>query len=161
VPLGGPSAADCRVRVPVTREWELADLVPTGRSHVLERPWAWIQGQRFGDLELDNVFGGLGYDIGQAVGEIHDPGAGRSLLLRFGDAFRECVLYIPPHREALCIEPYTCVPDPIRLADAGIDAGLAVLAPGERRVYSVSMEIAAKQEPGDDDMWSKVHRSAC
>jgi aldose 1-epimerase len=161
VPLGGPAAAECKIRVPVTQEWELENLVPTGRSHVLERPWAWTQGQRFGDLALDNVFGGLGSEIGRTTGEIHDPGVGRSLLIRFGDAFRAAVLYIPPHREALCIEPYTCIPDPIRLAEQGIDAGLAVLAPGQRRLYSVEMEIAARSEPEDDELWRRVHRSAC
>jgi aldose 1-epimerase len=161
VPLGGPAADACTVRVPVTREWELENLVPTGGSHAIERPWAWSEGQRLGGLTLDNVFGGLAFQEGHAAGEIHDPGAGRSLFVRFGSAFRECVLYIPPHREALCIEPYTCVPDPIRLTDAGLDAGLAVLPPGERRTYAITMEIAAKHEADDDNLWQRVHRAAC
>ena len=42
-----------------------------------------------------------------AAASVHDPGSGRTMTLTFDSAFRECVFYIPRHRQALCIEPYT------------------------------------------------------
>jgi aldose 1-epimerase len=49
----------------------------------------------------------------------------------FDDFFRACVVFNPPHRQAICIEPYSCIPNAYALAERGIDAGLRVLAPGE------------------------------
>jgi aldose 1-epimerase len=46
-------------------------------------------------------------------------------------AFREAVVFTPPHRKAFCIEPYTCTTDAINLQQRSVDAGLLVLQPGE------------------------------
>jgi aldose 1-epimerase len=51
--------------------------------------------------------------------------------MTFGPEFPACVVYNPPHREAICIEPYTAVPDAFALESRGIAAGLRVLKPGE------------------------------
>jgi aldose 1-epimerase len=45
-------------------------------------------------------------------------------------AFRELVLFTPPHRNAVAIEPYTCVTDAINLFYRGIDSGWQELLPG-------------------------------
>jgi len=47
------------------------------------------------------------------------------------------VVYNPPHREAFCIEPYTCVPDPFALEARG----LRVLAPGEQFQARIDIEV--------------------
>ena len=52
------------------------------------------------------------------------------MSIQFDECFRECVVYNPPHREAICIEPYTCAPDAFHLMARGIDTGLRVLEPG-------------------------------
>jgi aldose 1-epimerase len=56
--------------------------------------------------------------------------------------FRESVLFIPVHRQAICVEPYTCATDAINLREKNIDAGLRQLAPGEtwRGVVEVRWE---------------------
>ena len=41
------------------------------------------------------------------------------------------MIFTPPHREAVCLEPYTCITDAINLHQQGKDAGLLVLSPGE------------------------------
>ena len=41
------------------------------------------------------------------------------------------MVYNPPHRQAICIEPYTCLPNPFELERQGIDTGLSVLPPGK------------------------------
>ena len=46
--------------------------------------------------------------------------------------FREIVLFTPPHRNAVCVEPYTCVTDAVNLQANGVDAGWRELAPEEQ-----------------------------
>ncbi len=68
---------------------------------------------------------------GRVMCRIIDPDNGRRLLVVFDSLFRECVVFNPPHREAVCIEPYTCAPDAFSLEARGIPSGLRVLQPGE------------------------------
>lgn len=130
LPLGGPSAADCLVGLPVTSRWELDQMLPTGNKFYLDDTSLWMGGQRFAELTLDDVFSDLKFHDGWAEARWHDPHSGRSVVCRFDDAFRECVVYTPPHREAICIEPYTCVPNAAELTERGINAGLRILPPG-------------------------------
>jgi aldose 1-epimerase len=60
-----------------------------------------------------------------------DPQAGLQVAQVTDDAFREAVVYTPPGRSCICIEPYTCVTDAVHLAEQGIDGGWRVLEPGE------------------------------
>ena len=55
----------------------------------------------------------------------------RCLEVAFDDHFSQCVVYNPPHREAICIEPYTCLPDQFAMAEQGIIAAPQTLAPGQ------------------------------
>lgn len=142
LPLGGPSAADCIVRLPVASRWELVDLLPTGRKLPLDDPQRWQAGRPFGTLVLDDVFGDLVFQEGFATASIHDPHSGRTVTCRFDAAFRECVVYTPPHREAICIEPYTCVPGAAELSSRGIDAGLKIVPPGERLTARFQIELS-------------------
>jgi aldose 1-epimerase len=48
-------------------------------------------------------------------------------------------VYNPPHREAVCIEPYTTIPDAFTLAERGIEPHLKVLAPG--KTFRTRIEI--------------------
>jgi aldose 1-epimerase len=140
VPLAASSQAeDCVVRLPVTQHWQLRDMLPTGEKNAWPQAKAYAAGMRFGDLALDDVFAGLTFAGDECRAEIADPG-GRTLTIAWDRAFRECVVYTPPHREAICIEPYTCVPGALTLAERGIDAGLQILAPGES--FSARMKIS-------------------
>ena len=73
---------------------------------------------------FDDVFRGLRSPTGNAKRRFTIRQAAASVTQRFDETFRECVVYTPPHREAICIEPLTCVPDCFDLAKQGIDAGL-------------------------------------
>jgi aldose 1-epimerase len=73
---------------------------------------------------------------------MEDSANGRRLVMTFDSAFATAVVYNPPHRQAISIEPYTCVPDPFSLAHRGIDSGLQVLAPGE--TFSAAITIAVE-----------------
>ena len=142
VPLGGSSAEACRVRLPVRSSWELVDMNPTGRKLPLDDTSRFQQGQLFGEMTYDTVFSDLVPSDGRCEATIDDPESSRRVLLTFDSAFRECVVYTPPHREAICIEPYTCVPDPFRLERLGIPAGLRVLAEGESFQTHMEIEVA-------------------
>lgn len=62
------------------------------------------------------------------IGHVHRPG---TLAVEADPAFRELLLFTPPHRKALAVEPYTCTSDAANLKARGIDSGWQVLAPGE------------------------------
>jgi aldose 1-epimerase len=131
VPLvKGSSAADCIVQLPVTKQWELVDMLPTGRLLDWPEAEAYAAGVPFGPLRLDDAFAGLQSSGPMGSASIADP-AGPKLSIAWDKSFRELIVFTPPHGEALCIEPYTCVPGAIGLQEKGIDAGLRVLAPGE------------------------------
>jgi aldose 1-epimerase len=132
LPLGVAGRADdCRVTVPVAEYWELQNMLPTGRRLPATERADLAKTMRFADMRLDDVFTGLTTAGGEVRSTVEDPHSGRRLELVFDAAFRECVVYNPPHREAVCIEPYTCVPDEYELQAGGIDAGLRVLDAGE------------------------------
>ena len=131
VPLGGKAANDCRVQLPVTKRWELVDMLPTGTTLPVENAERFWAGLPFEDMAFDDVFAGLEFDEDLCTCRIVDPHSGLRLQVQFDRAFRECVVYNPPHREAVCIEPYTCVPNASELQAAGVDSGWRVLQPGE------------------------------
>jgi aldose 1-epimerase len=165
VPLGGAKAEDCIVQLPVTERWELKDMLPTGRRLAVSDAAQLQQGMRYGELQLDDAFTGLQIaDDGCASGlcgsiarirslvglqtadrwcaaSITDPASGCTVTQRWDDTFRECVVYTPPHREAICIEPLTCVPSAFDLTARGIDAGLKIVPPGGS--FAARVEISA------------------
>lgn len=119
LPLGGDSADSCRVTLPVRKRWELREMLPTGQILTVADAEQYQAGLRFADMQFDDVFTDLVFVDGKCVSTLDDPEARARLSLEFDSSFHECVVYTPPHREAICIEPYTCLP--------GV---LEVLAPG-------------------------------
>lgn len=136
-------AAECIVTVPVTHYWELENMLPTGRRLPTDAPRQLASGMPFAETKLDDVLSGVEFKNGWATARIEEVQSGLRLSIGFDEPFRECVVYNPPHREAICIEPYTCVPDTYWLTDQGIDAGLRELKPGEE--FACQMEIRLEQ----------------
>lgn len=131
LPLGGDRAANCQVSLPVRSRWELIDLLPTGKRLPIDQAETLQAGRPFSELTLDDVFTDLVFEEDWTTAQIHDPMSGLQLQARYDRSFRECVVYTPPHREAICIEPLTSVPGAILLHEQGIESGLRVLSPGE------------------------------
>jgi aldose 1-epimerase len=145
LPLSNRSnAADTVVTVPAEAYWELENMIPTGR--VLPVP-AHLQhlkrGQVLKDTQFDTVFTKL---LHSSDGAIHtnllDSTTGRTFAQVFDTSFTQCVVYTPGHREAICMEPYTCVPDAIRLAAEGHETGLQLLQPGESFETTIRLEVS-------------------
>ncbi len=141
LPLGGSAAEACIVRVPVTQQWELDGMLPTGNRRPVEDPQAFRSGMPFGGMQFDDIYCGLVFEQDLCTTTIEDPDSGLRLVQEFDRAFRECVIYTPPHREAICIEPYTCLSGAHKLQQQGIDAGIRVLKPGESVSASVEIRV--------------------
>ncbi len=135
----GGDADRCRITVPASEYWELKDLLATGRKLPVPPDKDLRQGMTFAQTRLDNILWNLDTEAGRVETELADPDGGCRLRISFDEQIRGCVVFNPPHREAICIEPYSCVPDAWRLFDQGIDAGARVLAPGE--AFSTWFEI--------------------
>lgn len=143
LPLTGNNRDDCFVNVPVSEQWELNELLlPTGDRNPIPNAALLQRGLPFSQMQFDHVFTGLTANDGWCRSSIIDPDSNVSVEQKFDPVFRECVVYTPGHREAVCIEPYTCVPDPFRLEDRGIDSGLRVLGSGEK--FSARIEISVR-----------------
>jgi aldose 1-epimerase len=132
--FGGEQAV---VLVPAERFWELRENLPTGAQHPVAGTRDLRRGQSLSALTLDDVLTGLpaipadaASDLG-LLGVIRHPSAGPALQLYGSADFRDAVAFTPPHRQAVCLEPYTCTTDAINLQQAGIDAGWRVLAAGQ------------------------------
>ncbi len=141
LPIGGGDPAACRITVPAGEYWDLVDGVPTGRRAPVDEARDLTARRPFGETELDTVLTDLRVKDGQVATTIEDPVSGRTLTQTFDPSFRHCVVFTPPHREAIAIEPYTCVPDPFALEEAGVRTGLQVLDAGQSFTASIRIEL--------------------
>ena len=121
--------ADCWVQVPANRSWVLDGFLPTGEQIEVSGSNDLRQGLPFKDMKFDDVL----TDLSQCPSQcIIDDRANKTRFILASDAqFREMVIYTPPERNAIAIEPYTCTTDAVNLQAKGTDAGLIVLGAGE------------------------------
>jgi aldose 1-epimerase len=142
VPLSaGSRRGDCLIQAPAAEEWELVGCLPTGKRLALSGRKDLREGQELEGLKLDDVLTGLPDDGEPIESIVMDPSAGLQVRQVFDSAFRELVVYTPPHGRSVCLEPYTCTTDAIHLAERGIDGGWRTLAPGEE--FCTWFEIGA------------------
>lgn len=138
----GSKAADTLVTVPVSAFWELERMVPTGRVLPLSDSQRLADGLALGEHQFDTVFTKLRADADGIIRTIlADAESRRTLIQTFDKNFTQCVVYTPPHREAICLEPYTCVPDAIRLSAEGHETGLQILRPGQRFETTIRLAV--------------------
>lgn len=127
---------------PVDAEWKLDDMLPTGELVDLPPELTLASGVQLGDRQFDTVYR-LATESGTVETVVADPASGRRVVQCYEAAEFPCaVIYTPGHREAVCIEPYSSVPDPFRLEASGVRTGLRTLAPGEshRTSFTLSAE---------------------
>lgn len=137
------NAGDTIVTVPVSQFWEVEQMIPSGRLLSLPSHQQLAAGLRLADHQFDTCCTGIRPDAdGRVRTRLTDPTTGRTLIQTFDAAFTQCVVYTPGHRQAICIEPYTCVPDAIRLAAEGHATGLQILQPGESFETMLTIEVS-------------------
>lgn len=118
------------------QEWVVSEGLPTGVMRNILPEFDFRTAKRIGNLPLDHLFGGLepmptGRNLGRFATLEYENASGK-LEFAGTSEFRELVLFVPPHRRAIAIEPYSCATDAINLEAKGIDAGWRTLAPGDR-----------------------------
>ena len=142
--LPGGTRGDCAVRLAARARWELTpSLVPTGRRLEVHGPYDLREGSRLADKSYDDPFTLLDLDgDGCSHADLLDPTAGLVLTVKAGPAFAHWVVYSPRTLGAVCLEPYTCVPDAFNLERRGVPTGLLELAPGAEWRERVSISLA-------------------
>lgn len=151
VPLvEGGAAADCSVEADARVYWELRDNLPTGARKPLPPERDLSRPQPFKDLQRDDLLQAL--DTAAEAegglwlrGRVRQRSANVEVRLLSSSAFRELVVFTPPHRHAVCLEPYTCPTDAMNLRRQGIETGLIVLEPGERWSGTVALVLGGEQ----------------
>ena len=124
----------CKLFAPARSLWKLVDNLPTGEKQLVPDDLNFNSSRRLAGMHLDTLYTDLGAVDEESdglllraeLGHANLPGAVQIWTSR---DFRESVLFIPPHRQAVCIEPYTCATDAINLQERGIDAGWRTLPP--------------------------------
>jgi aldose 1-epimerase len=136
----GGDESRCRVIAPVGESWELSEFLPTGRCLPVNQSTGLTGNRPLSELKFDDVFTALKFDGDWCTCRMIDETARVEVVFRFDRSFRELVIYTPPNRGAVCLEPYTCVTDAVNLQPRGIDAGLRVLEPGESAKGTMVLE---------------------
>jgi aldose 1-epimerase len=133
----------CLVEVRAETYWELEDLLPTGRLLSVDSSCNFMQPRPFSELHADTLLHAVaGPEDLLLHGQLRQEPDGATLSVRASPSFREVVAFTPPHRQAFCIEPYTCITDAINAQQRGVDAGLLVLPPGQQWTGTVAMEVS-------------------
>jgi aldose 1-epimerase len=112
--------------------WELDGNLPTGRRLPMGGKFARLVGPVHPPLSnevYDDEFRVIG---GMGSWRLHSVQEGWTVRTTASKDFGDFVLFTPPHRQAACLEPYTCITDAINLQPRGVDAGLLVLPAGGR-----------------------------
>jgi aldose 1-epimerase len=132
LPLATRSSADDVVlTAPIKKQWELVDMLATGRQLELDPRQTFSTGMSLAGQQFDSMFL-LDDRVADISTSLTDPRSGRRIRQEFPRAdFPHLVIYTPGHREAICMEPYSCAADPFRLEQLGVGSGLRVLAPGD------------------------------
>jgi aldose 1-epimerase len=118
-------------------------MLPNGRQAAADGVFDVASGGPLGGRKFDTYFTGLRADAdGSMRTRLTDPDTRRTVTQTFASIFTQCIVYTPPHRQAICLEPYTCLPDPFRMAQAGHETGLQILAPGASLNTRLRIEVS-------------------
>lgn len=116
--------------------WEVDDQnIPTGWRHDVTPELDFCTPREIGSTPLDHVYTNItsqpeGTLELQELATLSHPASPRQLRVLADPVFRELVLFTPPHRQAIAIEPYTCSADAGNLWDRGVKSGWQVLERG-------------------------------
>jgi aldose 1-epimerase len=113
--------------------WETVDGIPTGQRTPVPSRLDFRTPRPIGPANLDTLYTDLTPEPDEDFAPVawlgHQTLPGRLSVLA-SPVFRELLLFIPPHRRAVAIEPYTCPSDAANLAARGIETGWVELAEG-------------------------------
>ena len=124
----GLAADGMTLRADTSELWVAEDGIATGQLAAVPGDADFRAASAVGGRVLDRLYkrpdGSDGF-----LAALSSPGGGKLAVEADAD-FRELLLFTPPHRRAVAIEPYTCASDAANLWSRGIDGGWRVLEPG-------------------------------
>ena len=132
--IAGADCDACQIEIPATRFQPQEQLLPVGDTVPASDRIAFPGRVPLGGIALDDPFcglvseGGDGAD-GAIVARVIDPATGALIRAEWSAEFSACVIFTPPHRKAVCIEPYTVLPGQ---REFGTAAAWRILESGER-----------------------------
>lgn len=144
LPLGASGSVEhCLIQAPAHKQWELNECIPTGTISDVPPEKDIRTGAYVSRTPMDDVLTDLRPTGNMLECVILDEQAGIEVIQACDPEFRELVVYTPPGRDAVCMEPYTCVTNAINLQQQGIDAGWQTLEPGG--MYETWIEMTARR----------------
>ncbi len=142
LPLGKTGApGQCTVQVPAAERWELKNFISTGERVPVADTFDLREPRSLAGLTFDDVWTNVTPSGDVIRCTVVDPEHARTLELTASAQFRELVVFTPPARAALCIEPYTCATDAVNLNARGIDAGWQTLPPGGSVEFAMQLSL--------------------
>ncbi|HEX2910311.1 MAG TPA: hypothetical protein VH186_05845 [Chloroflexia bacterium] len=137
-----PDRSDCPVQISARTHWPAPDGIPTGPAQPLPEDKNFSEMRRLGTEAFDDMFGDAFYQDGWTVASYQSPGTGLETRIRADQNFQDWVLFTPPNRPSLAIEPYTCPPNAINSAPEGLPgSNLLTLDPGQTWQAQVVLEV--------------------
>ena len=143
-PLSAASSkAECTVRVPASKVWELTNALPTGRRLPVSGQRDLRQPVSLSSVMLDDVYTDLELSQGASVAEFRDNGAGVTVQYGASPEFKHWVVWTgkSPQDPFVCLEPYTWVTNAPNLDLPPEDTGLIVLQGGQTFTGRMWVEI--------------------
>ena len=137
-----PDRTVCPVHISATTQWPTEEGLPTGPALPTAPNKDFSGWQKLGTEPFDDMYSGVTSESGWTFADYRSPGTGLEVRIRADHNFHDWVLFTPPNRPSLAIEPYTCPPNAINMAQEGIkDNHLLTLAPGQSWQAEVVLEV--------------------
>jgi aldose 1-epimerase len=120
----------CPFQCRVDQLWECDANIPTGRIVPTPPDWNFAAERPLGATVFDTLFTGLAPGAGlRPVAALRHPDHAGTVTVAADESFPHVVLFTPPHRRSIAIEPYTCATNAAHLPDS-LPHGWKSLAPG-------------------------------
>jgi len=145
VPLVSGNTEPTRITVPAAQSWELQESLPTGRILPVAGGNELRSPRKYEELQLDELLTGIEARSGGPEGLVYNGSVQQGpveLQVWSAPEFAHLVVFTPPHRQAFCIEPYTCINDAVNLQGRGLPDGLLTLEPGATWQSTVQLQVS-------------------
>jgi aldose 1-epimerase len=154
LPLGAGGARNrCLLEVHANKlwDWKALGAVRPGTSGAnigaLQLDNHFSKRAELGSLEFNEGFTNLELIDGWVEARIIDPDAKLAVRLGARPDIKSLVVYTPPNRSVICLEPWTCTANMFNLEEAGVhDTGMIVLGTGQ--CWRGEMRISLEQVIG-------------
>lgn len=122
-----PRTPGLTLEMPMTAVWKPDARKLPATKVVVPDDWNFTTARRLAPLDLDHDF-----TDGHGPITMYWPETGIRLVIEADPIFSHVVVYVPPGRDFVCVEPVSHLANAVNLAAAGRrDTGLQILAPDE------------------------------